>query len=85
MKKLTNKKDIHRLTLLFAAAYMISYITRINYGAIIAEMENTTGFTRSMLSMALTGSFFTYVPDKSSVEYAETGFRQRNWFPAALR
>lgn len=60
MKKLTNKKDIHRLTLLFAAAYMISYITRINYGAIIAEMENTTGFTRSMLSMALTGSFFTY-------------------------
>jgi OPA family glycerol-3-phosphate transporter-like MFS transporter len=39
---------------------MISYITRINYGAVIAEMESATGISRSLLSMALTGSFITY-------------------------
>lgn len=60
MKKLVERKEVRRLTFLFAAAYMISYITRINYGAIIAEMENATSFSRSALSMAITGSFFTY-------------------------
>ena len=40
--------------------YMASYITRINYGAIISEMEHSTGFSRDLLSMALTGSFITY-------------------------
>jgi sugar phosphate permease len=39
---------------------MVSYITRINYGAIIVEMESATGISKSMLSMALTGSFITY-------------------------
>ena len=29
-----------RITLLFAVTYMISYITRINYGAIISEIVN---------------------------------------------
>lgn len=57
---LTNKKDINRLAFLFAVTYMISYLTRINYGAIIAEMEYATGLSKSMLSMALTGSFITY-------------------------
>ena len=40
--------------------YTISYITRINYGAIIAEMEVATSVSRELLSMALTGSFITY-------------------------
>ena len=40
--------------------YMISYMTRINYSAIISEMEFATGISRSMLSMALTGSAVTY-------------------------
>jgi len=42
------------------AYLMVSYMTRINYGAVIAEMEISTGFSRSLLSMALTGSFITY-------------------------
>lgn len=54
------KPSVGRLTLLFAATYMISYITRINYGAIISEMVSATGFTKAQLSMALTGSFITY-------------------------
>lgn len=54
------KNSVNRLTLLFAATYMISYITRINYGAIIAEMEAATHFSKPLLSMAVTGSFITY-------------------------
>lgn len=60
MMRLEKKRDIRLLTLLFSVTYMISYITRINYGAIISEMESATHFSRSMLSMALTGSFITY-------------------------
>lgn len=58
--KLSSKKDVNILALLFAVTYMISYITRINYGAIISEMERATGLSRSLLSMSLTGSFITY-------------------------
>lgn len=60
MHILTEKKQITRLTVLFMLTYMASYITRINYGAIISEMELDTGISRDLLSMALTGSFITY-------------------------
>lgn len=60
MNKLTERKEVNRLALLFSVTYMISYITRINYGAIISEMERATSFSRSMLSLAVTGSFITY-------------------------
>ena len=39
MTKLTSKKDINILALLLTITYTISYITRINYGAVILEME----------------------------------------------
>lgn len=60
MEKLQSKKKISFLSLLLCLTYMVSYITRINYGAIISEMENATSFSRSLLSMAVTGSFVTY-------------------------
>ena len=60
MEVLQNKKEINRLALLFTFAYMISYVTRINYGAVISEMERETQIARDLLSMALTGSFITY-------------------------
>lgn len=60
MIKPSNIKEIRRYSLLFAAVYMISYITRVNYGAIISEMELSTGYARSLLSVSLTGSFITY-------------------------
>lgn len=50
----------NKLVLLFTMTYMISYMTRINYSAIISEMEYATGMSRSLLSMALTGSAVTY-------------------------
>lgn len=60
MQKLSTKRDVNFLAFLFALTYMVSYITRINYGAIIVEMESATGFSKSMLSLAVTGSFITY-------------------------
>ena len=60
MSKLQNKKDIRKAALIFAVTYMVSYITRINYGAVISEMIKDTGFTKSALSLPLTLSCITY-------------------------
>lgn len=54
------RKQAGRLIFLLALAYFISYLTRVNYAGIVAEMEQSTGFSRTLLSMALTGSFITY-------------------------
>ena len=57
---ITDRKEVRGIAVMFTLMYMISYITRINYGAIIAEMVVDTGYTKTLLSMALTGSFITY-------------------------
>ena len=54
------KRTVARLALLFTVAYMVSYITRINFGAVISEMELATGIGREHLSLSVTGSFITY-------------------------
>lgn len=56
MKKTSNGAVAYLLML----TYVISYITRINYGAVLVDMVATTGFTKTALSVALTGSFITY-------------------------
>lgn len=56
MKKISNGAIVY----LFAVTYFISYITRINYGAVLVEMVSATGFSKTSLSVALTGSFVTY-------------------------
>ena len=53
----TKKLSINQLSFFLALTYMVSYITRINYGAVISEMVDQTGLSRAVLSMALTGSF----------------------------
>lgn len=58
--KLKNKREINFLAFLLSATYMVSYITRINYGAVVSAMVETTGYSKSLLSLALTGSFITY-------------------------
>lgn len=60
METMKTKKEVSALALLFAFTYMVSYMTRTNFGAIIAEMERATQYPRELLSMALTGSFITY-------------------------
>lgn len=39
---------------------MASYMTRINFGAVISEIVEQTGMTKHMLSAAVTGSAITY-------------------------
>lgn len=60
MTKLQEEKEVNKLTLLLTITYMISYITRTNFGAIISEVETATQISKSLLSMAITGSFITY-------------------------
>lgn len=60
MNKLSTQKEINKYILLFSITYMVSYITRINYGAVILEIENATQMPKTLLSMTLTGSAITY-------------------------
>ena len=60
MNILTDPRQMRRVRILFMVTYMVSYMTRINYGAVILEMVSSTGIKASLLSLALTGSFITY-------------------------
>ena len=57
---MVDKKKARSLAVLFTVTYMASYITRINFGAIISEIEVQTGIARTLLSMSVTGGFITY-------------------------
>lgn len=57
--KLTDKSAITRITILFAMAYMVSYITRINFAAVISAME-TESLNREVLGIAVMGTNITY-------------------------
>lgn len=58
--ELTDGKKIRNLTILLTCMYMVSYITRINYGAVIAEIAADLKILDSVASLAVTGSFITY-------------------------
>lgn len=53
-------KNAAYLTALFTMVYFVSYLTRINYGAVISEIAAKTGWDKSVASLALTGSAVTY-------------------------
>lgn len=55
-----DRKYSRLLAALCIATYFVSYLTRINYGAVIAEIVAAEGYTKSAVSMAVTGSFVTY-------------------------
>ena len=59
---MTTRKNLQTTALiwLFAITYMVSYMTRINFGAVVSEMVQDLGWSRSLLAAALTGSFITY-------------------------
>ncbi len=60
MSSVCRSQKTRGMVMLFTLTYMVSYITRINYGAIVAELESISGMSRNQLSLALTGSFITY-------------------------
>ena len=49
-----------KLRNLCALAYMVSYITRVNFGAAVLAISQETGYSYSQLAVALTGAFITY-------------------------
>ena len=55
-----DKKQAARIIFICSLVYMISYVTRNSYNAIISEMVSSTGLAKSTLSIALTGAFITY-------------------------
>jgi len=57
---INSKGDRLFLTFLTAAAYFASYMTRINYKAVLAEIMNSEGYSKEQASLALTGLFITY-------------------------
>ena len=79
MEKLTDKTQINRTILLFSLTYMVSYMTRINFGAVLAAIVEDTGMTKTMLSAAVTGSAITYGMARSSAASSATGSVRKNW------
>ncbi len=60
MEKLTEKKHIRSLVFLCSVIYFTSYISRINFAAVILDIVRSEGFLSSEISLAITGSFVTY-------------------------
>ena len=60
MNPIENKRQVTRLMLLFMTTYLISYLTRVNYAAVVTEIADAEGILRSVASLALTGSAVTY-------------------------
>ncbi|MBQ7100814.1 MAG: MFS transporter [Clostridia bacterium] len=60
VKKLVNKKYVFALVFLCAIIYFVSYVTRINYSAVLVEVMKSEGFTKTAASVPLTGLFIVY-------------------------
>ena len=49
-----------KITLLFVLTYFASYLTRVNFAAIISGIEDATGYSTASLSLCVTGLFICY-------------------------
>lgn len=56
----TKNKYVGRLVMLCSMLYFISYITRINYAAILVEITKNLNITKTAASLALTASAVSY-------------------------
>lgn len=59
-QKLTDKKSVNKYAILFMFTYFVSYLTRINFAAIIAEIEKSDGISNTILGLAVSGSSIFY-------------------------
>lgn len=60
MGKLQTKRQMKYLIWLCVGVYFFSYLTRINYAAIIVELISSEGITKSSASVVTTVAFITY-------------------------
>lgn len=54
------KKTIRIFEILCCFVYFVSYITRINFGAVIAEIAAAEGYKNSALSLVISAGFISY-------------------------
>ena len=57
---MTKNKNQNILVLMCSLVYFISYVTRVNYQAIISEIVASEGISKDVASFAITGLFITY-------------------------
>lgn len=43
MERIEDKQRVTRLMLLFMATYLVSYLTRVNYAAVVTEIADAEG------------------------------------------
>lgn len=60
MKKITDRKQIFYLTSLCVAAYLVSYLTRKNFNAVLAEFTVAEGVEKSAASIITVAMFVFY-------------------------
>lgn len=60
MKKLTAKRYVTALSLLCAVTYLVSYLTRKNFSAVISEYVVAEGVTKSAASVVTVAMFVCY-------------------------
>lgn len=57
---LTTVRQRNAFCFLCCLVYFMSYLTRMNYAACIAEIQDSLSLTKSIVSLPVTGSFLTY-------------------------
>ncbi|MBR5870734.1 MAG: MFS transporter [Clostridia bacterium] len=60
MNKLTDKKKINALIFISAVAYFISYLSRLNYAAVMAEFIAESGLPKATAVLPITAISITY-------------------------
>lgn len=78
MSKLESKKDINFLTLLCAAVYFVSYVSRINLGAVLVEVVNSGFAEKNTAALALTVCSVTYGAGQLVSGYLGDRFKPQN-------
>ena len=78
MSKLSYKKDINFLTFLCAAVYFVSYVSRINLGAVLVEVVNGGFADKKTAALALTVCSVTYGAGQLISGYLGDKFKPQN-------
>jgi len=84
MKKITDKKQILYLTAMCISAYLVSYLTRKNFNAILAEFTRAEGVEKSAASIITVSLFIFYGVGQLLSGYLGDKFSPRRILTAGL-
>ena len=59
-KRISDAKMVALLSWVCTFIYFMSYMTRLNYAAVVAEISNSTQIAKELLAFPVTGLFITY-------------------------